>query len=72
MFARYPHPVPEKEKMVTFINSLNSEMSYHLNLHCPSSFEKMIKDALTIESALVKKGIIKHDKENPSSSNHHN
>ena len=24
MFARYPRHVPEKEKMVTFINSLNS------------------------------------------------
>lgn len=72
MFSRYPWHVPEKEKMVTFINSLNSEMSYRLNLHCPPSFEKLIEDSITIESALVKRGTIKLDRDNPSSSNHYN
>lgn len=66
LFTRYPRHVPKKEKITTFINSLDQEMSYRLNLHCPPSFQKMI------ENALVQRGIIKLDRDNPSSSNHHN
>lgn len=32
----------------------------------------MIENAITIENALVRRGIIKLDKDNPNSSNHHN
>jgi hypothetical protein len=48
LFARYSHPVLEKEKMDIFINSLDQELSYMLNLHCPPNFEKLIENAITI------------------------
>jgi hypothetical protein len=38
LFARYSRLVPEKEKMDIFINSLDQELSYRLNLHCPPKF----------------------------------
>ena len=54
LFARYSRPIPEKEKMDIFINILDLELSYRLNLHCPHNFEKLIENAITIEGALVK------------------
>jgi hypothetical protein len=70
LFARYSRPIPEKEKMDIFINSLDQELSYRLNLHCCPHFEKLIENTITIEGALVKRRVIKFDKDNPSSSNH--
>jgi hypothetical protein len=72
LFARYSRSIPEKEKMDIFTNSLDQELSYRLNLHFPPNFEKLIENEITIEGALVKRGVIKIDKDNPSSSNHNN
>jgi hypothetical protein len=58
--------------MDIFINNPDQELSYRLNLHCPPNFEKLIENAITIEGALVKQGVIKLDKDHPSSSNNNN
>lgn len=58
--------------MDIFINNLDQELSYRLNLHCPPNFEKLIENSITIEGALVKRGVIKLDKDHLSSSNNNN
>jgi hypothetical protein len=58
--------------MDIFINSLDQELTYRLNLHCPPNFENLIENAITIEGALIKRGVIKLDKDHPSSSNNNN
>lgn len=66
------HPVTEKEKMDIFINSFDQEMSYRLELQCPPTFEKLIKNGIKIEEALVKQGILKIYNENNSSNSSNN
>lgn len=66
---RYPGGIPEKEKMEIFMNNLKMEMNYRLQLQCPLTFEKIIKNGL------VKKGKIKLFKENkgfPNTNNNFN
>ena len=54
IFSRYAHPIPKKEKMEIFIDNLNGEMSYRLQLQCPPTFENLIENGMKIEDALVK------------------
>lgn len=58
--------------MEIFINNLNGEMSYQLQLQCPPTFEKLIKNEMKIEDALVKRGVLKiyNDNNLSKSSNH--
>lgn len=69
LFARYAHPIPEKEKMKIFIDNLNDEMSYRLELQCAPTFEKMIENGLKIKEALVKRGVLKIYNEGNNSAN---
>lgn len=74
LFARYPRSIPEEEKMELFIDNLTDDMSYRLELQCPSTFEKVIENGIKIKEALVKIGVIKHYNEGSNkgnSSNHY-
>jgi hypothetical protein len=72
LFARYPRHIPEKEKMEIFIDNLNGEMSYRLQLQCLPTFKNLIENGMKIEDALVKRGVLKiHNDNNPSNSSNH-
>lgn len=60
--------------MDIFIDNLNEEMSYALKMQCPPIFNKMVENGIKIEEALVKKGVLKLQREGNNSSNntHHN
>jgi len=67
--VRYPRHIPEKEKMEVFIDNLNDDMTYRLELQCPPTFEKLIENGIKIEEALVKRGILKiYNENNPNNS----
>lgn len=74
LFARHSRLVPKKEKIEIFIDNLNFEMSYKLELQCPPTFKKLIENGIKIEEALVKRGVIKiyNEKNSTSSSNNYN
>lgn len=59
LFARYPCPVLDNEKMDIFIDNLNEEMGHALKMQCPPSFNKMFENEIKIKEALVKKGVLK-------------
>ena len=57
--------------MEIFIQNLTPDMSYKVQLQCPPTFKKLIKNDVTIEEAMVKKGELKlYTKENATSSSH--
>lgn len=72
MFSKYPHSIPEKEKMGIFINNLVSEMTYQLKLQCPPTFCRLIENRVQIEEAMVEKGDLKLNKDNKGSSINNN
>lgn len=72
MSTRYPCVIPKKEKMDIIIDNLNNEMHYRLKLQYPPSCEKQIKNGIKIEEALVKRGVLKLNKEGENYSNNNN
>jgi hypothetical protein len=72
LFSRYSFPIPKKEKMEIFIENLNGEMSYRLQLQFPPNFQNLIENWMKIEDTLVKRGVLKiYSDNNPSNSSNH-
>lgn len=50
-----------------FVHNLNTDLSYQIQIQCPTSFSKVIEMGLFIEKAMIAKGAIKIYKDTPNS-----
>jgi len=56
---RLPWRTPEKQLVHIFIQNLNQEMAFHLQVHCASTFDEIIEKCVTIKKELIEKGLVK-------------
>lgn len=52
----------KRKKIDIFIDNLNRNMSYQLQMQCLPSFDKLTDNGIKIEDALVKRGMLKLSK----------
>ena len=70
LLLKYPRIILEHERMEIIIQNLTTDMSYRLQLHCPSNFKNIIEICVNIEEVTVRKGELKlYTKDNARSSN---
>lgn len=69
LYSRSSLDIPEEQQVNLFIQNLVPEMMYELKLKSPSTIEKLIKKGMSIETALVAKGIIKLNKDSDNTNN---
>lgn len=64
-------PILEKQQVEIIVNNMNTELGFHLRMQYATTFEELMEKGLTIERALIAKGLVKIYKDNnqPSSSN---
>lgn len=68
----FPWPILENQLVHIFITNINPKIAFHLQVHYVSSFDEIIDKGVTIEKALVSKGLVKihnKDKENDNQIN---
>jgi len=58
--------MPEKQMLEMFVHNLQTDLSYQIQIQCPTFFSKVIEMGLIIEEALIAKGQIKLYKDTPS------
>jgi len=58
--SKFPHQMPERQMLEMFVHNLQMDLSYQVQIQCPTSFSKVIEVGLIIEKALLSKGQIKH------------
>lgn len=49
----------EKQLVTIFVENLNKEIGFHLQLQCENSFDEIIDKGLTIVKVLITKGLVK-------------
>ena len=68
LYTKYSRKIPENEKLDIFLDNLVPEFGYLVQLQGPLTFDDMIKQAVRIETFMVKKGDLTVNKDNKQGS----
>ena len=64
LYTKYSRKIPKNEKLDIFLDNLVPEFGYLVQLQGPLTFDDMIKQAVWIETFMVKKGDVTINKDN--------
>lgn len=65
--SKCSYDMPEKQLLEMFVHNLHPDLSYQIQIQCPTSFTKVIEMGLFIEKAMIAKGTLKLYKDTPPS-----
>jgi len=63
MASKFPFKIPKNQLVSIFVQNLNQELGFHLQILSAITFDKITYKGINIEKALISKGVAKIFKE---------